>query len=849
MSLLFLSQLRYLVKHKLLTLLAIIGIGLGVAVVTAVDMTNESAKRSFAMSFQQTVGSATHRIVSSRHEISEDVYHKIRTTWVPKHYGAIATPQILSHLTTPLKPGKLLQSVGVDPLSEAKLRGYMNSPIKEGSDTIKLISSPLSVLISANLAKDLGLIVDDKLPVNTVHGITDLRIIGLIGDESDSSLANLIIMDIGTSQTLLRTPGKLSQINVFIPSDIPHGNKALEALTSLLPSDVYLQSTEAALQSQGSLTQAFYLNLTALSLLALVVGAFIIFNTLNISVLQRQVEFGRLRALGVSVKEIQLLVMTEALALALLATPLGIFAGLYLSKGLLFLVNRTVDELFYTVTITQHQLATESTIKGILLGLLATALAAYLPARKAALVDASNLLQRITQEKVFVKNFSSTASVSVALFLLGCIVLLIPNTGLVGGFISLAAFVFAAALLTPAFVWKISYMVTPVVSQFTGPLGALVTRDTARQITRTGFAIMALSIAMSTSNGMGTMVNSFRGSMQHWLENRFQSDLFVGPQKSKNANQTELIDAKIEELVINRSGVLAASRYYNDLVESTHFPVDLVAVDLPNIGRPGYLLLQDTDLNAWQRFNNGEIFISEPLANKRHLAPGDLLPLMTDKGWQTFRIAAIYYDYSSQHGKVMMSMEHFERFWPGRGIQGIWLFLNKDVDKPAFIAQLESDLGTTHEMEILDNAARLKRAITMFDRTFIVTDVLRYLALIIAGAGVMSALLALQLERNNEFAVMRSIGMSRRQITGILLGQAGFIGLLTGIIAVPLGQLMAWMLIDVINLRAFGWTMVMEPGWGLSIQTIMYAVVASLLAGLYPAWRFGYGQQNRGFQE
>jgi putative ABC transport system permease protein len=239
--------------------------------------------------------------------------------------------------------------------------------------------------------------------------------------------------------------------------------------------------------------------------------------------------------------------------------------------------------------------------------------------------------------------------------------------------------------------------------------------------------------------------------------------------------------------------------------------------------------------SAWEDFAEGAVLVSEPLAYHLDLAPGSTFELPTPEGPLSVQVAGVFRDYASEHGRIFMDEDRYRRYWPDQQVHTLALFARDgDVDR------MRRDLGelAAHHAIVLTPAGSiLKSSMAVFDRTFRVTEVLRVVSLVVAFIGVLSALMALQLERGKEYAVLRALGLTRARIAALIGGESLLMGLLAAAVAMPVGILMAWVLIQSVQRRAFGWTMPFSVDAGLLLQTLLVGLLAAGLAAIYPAWR------------
>jgi putative ABC transport system permease protein len=285
-------------------------------------------------------------------------------------------------------------------------------------------------------------------------------------------------------------------------------------------------------------------------------------------------------------------------------------------------------------------------------------------------------------------------------------------------------------------------------------------------------------------------------------------------------------------------GVAAVAMLRTTRVESPGGTIQLLALDTDPHGYRSFEL-KDGDRSRVGRALEDEdaVLVSEPLAYRRRVRAGDRLALVTDRGERDFVVAGVYYDYGSSEGVALMSRRTYQRFWDDRAVSSLGLRAADGVDVDTLVNALRESAGDTHDLLIRSNRALREASLAVFDRTFAVTVVLRYVATLVAFIGVLSALTALVLERSRELAVLRAQGLTPREVWRLVVAQTGLMGLVAGLLAVPVGLLLALVLIRVVNQRSFGWTLQLAVGPGELGQALTLAVGAALLAGLYPAWR------------
>ena len=815
------ALLRHPLRHPWQLGLAILGIALGVAVVVAVDLANASARRSFDLAMKRISGAATHRIVGGAEGVPEALYVQLRVEQGLRP----AAPVVTGYLPNADRPGQLLQILGVDPFAEGPFRQAAADLTGSDFNLRALLLDSQVALLPESLGGRVTLKREEqRFPLQSVGT--------LFGPELDG----LIIADLATAQHVLGLPGRLSHIDLILP-DGSAGERQAAALQSQLPPGLQVERAGERNQAMADLSASFSLNLTAMSLLALVVGMFLIYNAITFSVVQRRTLLGRLRALGVSRRELFVGVLGEALLLGLAGTLLGGLLGLWLGSGLVHLVTRTINDLYYVLSVREFFIDPGSLAKGAVLGVLATLAAAWLPAREAADAPPGAVLSRAYLENRWHASMPRFLWAGLALLATGGMVLLFSRS-LVTGFAGLFLLIIGCALLTPPLVVGLVRLNQLLTAQL-GLLARMANRDVARHLSRTGIAVAALMVAFSATVGVGVMVDSFRGGVAIWINDLLNADLYIAPPSiEESGSRSEVLAPEALAVLRNTPGVAAISTYRRIRIDLDDRPVILIAADLAPASQAGYRLIDGDSDSAWRAFQTGEaVLISEPLAYRRQLRVGDALALPTDQGLRTFLIAGVFLDYGSEHGRILLHQSGYVRYWRDPAVSSTAVFAAPGQDLKVLRERLQERLRPIQPLLFRSNREIQARTLEIFDRTFTITNVLRLLAILVAVVGVLSALLALQLERAREFAILRATGMTAGEIGGLVSLQTGFMGAAAGLLAIPTGLLLAAVLIFVINRRAFGWSLPFEVNPWLLLETVALAIFAALLAGLYPIWR------------
>lgn len=809
------AGLRYLLRHRWQGLLALSGIALGVAVVLAVDLANSGARAAFELSAQQLQGRATHRLAVPGAALPDDVYVSLmRAPGAPP-----MAPVVSGWVSVEGRAGRY-HLVGFDLFAEAPFRSQLADVATGVGFTTDWLTQPGALVLGAATARALDVVAGDRLDIVYRGRPATLNVLrietqpGSVGDD-------LLLVDIATAKSVLAMPGQLSYVDLILDA------AGEQWVRQRIPAGVQLQTVAEQAQGVTRLSAAFELNLTAMSLLALLVGMFLIFNAMTFSMVQRRTLFGRLRAVGVTPRELFALVLLEAVIVAVLGTVLGLLLGVWLGQGLTRLVAATVSELYYNVSVSALHLDATSLLVAAGLGVAATLLATVMPAWQAARTPPLTTLSRAALEQAARRGVPLWALFGLALLLAGLLLALVLPGGVIMSFAGLFLLVLGAAMMTPLVIRAVHRLLARATLPGIWRMGV---RDLDRHLSRLGIAVAALMVALSASVGVGVMVESMRGSVHTWLSDRLSADLYVAAEGfEEGASLPEPVVDEVSQL----HSVVALSRYRERTLPLAGRRVELNGAHLAGASRRGFVLLSGAQ-SAWKAFDDGAVLVSEPLAYHLGLAPGANLELPTPEGPRVVQVAAVFRDYASEHGRIFMDEAVYRRIWPDQAVNLLALFArDADVDT---LRRAVSELTARYAIVLTPAAAILKESMAVFDRTFRITEVLRSVSLMVAFIGVLSALMALQLERGKEYAVLRALGLTRGQIVGLIGGESLLMGLLAACVAIPTGVLMAWVLIESVQRRAFGWTMPFSVDGTLLVQTLLVGLLAAGLAALYPAW-------------
>ncbi|MEM7199257.1 MAG: FtsX-like permease family protein [Planctomycetota bacterium] len=858
MKLLLRSARRDHARHPVQALLAVLGVAVGVAVVLAVDLANQSAERAFTASTESLVGRATHRIDGAVGQgLPDELVRVLRVdAGVPS-----AAPRITGSVRTVAvgdRPTRQLTLLGIDPLAERDVRPWLafGGPA-EGSapgpipDLAAFLTRPGAVLATEPTQQRLALSPGDSFTLD-VHGVSRRAV--LVGTLSPprhaaAGLTSVLVADLATAQELLQREGVVDAIDLCCEPSGSFGAEPpqLRAVRRLLPPGARVATIGAATGALSDLTHAFRTNLQALSLLALLVGAFLIFNTVQFSVVRRRRALGTLRALGAQRRQVFAAVLVEAGLLGVLGTALGCLLGPWLARGLVGLVAQTINDLYFTLTVTSVVLPPAAFAKAVALGVTVCVVAAVAPAFEATRVPPRDAMLRTSLEGAFARSLPRSRRWALLFGGVGALLLAWPTRSLVPAYGGLLAVLLGAALLVPtACSVLLRHAATPL-RAVAGVAGSLAARGAAGALSRTAVAVAALMLAVAASVGLGAMIGSFRSSVASWLATSLRADVYITTRVATGGRNEALILPEVLRALRETPSVASSFTYRRFRASARRRGEPLGEVQMvglqtgPQLLPTFELLAGDAEALPARLGEPGGVMISEPLAYRLQLGVGDTFDVRADAGDVALTVVAVFRDFASEHGIAMIDRDAtYHRHWADRGVSSLAVFGVPAADADALAVQLDGIATAAGQALSVQSSRGLRvTSLEVFDRTFAITGALRMLCLAVAFLGVFCAIMSLSLDRQREVGLLRALGALPRQITALVLTQTALLGLCAGVLALPVGVLLGWLLTAVINRRSFGWTLLdLHLPVGVAFEALALACGAAVLAAVYPTWRF-----------
>lgn len=808
--------LRYLPRRKSLSLLQIVGIACGVAAVVGMGFSARSAFVSFSKAVDFLNGTATHSLERPAGPIEETLLATIMKDPAVENFSPIIDRMIR------LQSGEPIRVLAIDPFLDRPLRPDISGAEGARPSAYDRIYLPFlfdsrSCLMDEQTASRLKL-----QPGSTVR--TSKGPFRVLATFPSTSPEPLLVVDISHAQSLFRLPGKIDRIDLILNDE--------KGFRSRLGHGFRIQSIHEKERLYSGMLEAFRLNLEALSLIALFVGVFLIYNTTMFSVISRRRDAGILRSLGASRKEILSAFLSEILLFGLSGGILGGILGYLLTYFLTGLVGQTVSNLYFFLKPTPLPWSWWIIAVGAFFGCSASILGSLFPLHD---MIRANPVAALRGRTVFKSSATSLRRATIAgliVLLLTGVLLILSSLHVYVGFAAAFAFLFGSSLLAGFFVAATASPLRRVLGLLGGFPGRIAGGTLRQNLGRTSVAVAAFMVALSMSVGLASMIGSFRQSLVWWMGTQLRADIYVG----NTSEETTVPEALYEELK-SLKGLAGVDPYRSIQIPYRDTSVTITAVSADVLQKHASFGWLKGGNENWEPVKRGEVIISESFSRAFRVEPGHAITLEGLEGPRRFRVAAVFYDYTTERGLIMMDRSTYLSVFGDRTINSLGIFIGENNSERARLLREVQSLAASRGLPTYTLSDLHGRILSVFDSTFAVTRSMRILAIVVAFFGITGALLTLFIERRKEFGIYRALGFSTRQVAVMTVMEGLGMGLISFLGSVFVGTILAVILIKVINLRSFNWTIFYYPSVDPYLSAGLTAVIASIAASIYPVWK------------
>ena len=819
-------------RHPVQLSTLILGLLAATALWSGVQALNQQARFSYEQAAARFNSINQAHIVSTteQHLTEADYIYLRRSGWKvsPLVEGALA-----------LDPDDLpLNVIGIEPLTlqsaNASYQGATGLPANLALN--RFLTPPWEVWVSPSTAERIAPLLKNAtntgFPFNPEGDQVSIKVSSALAD-------NELITDIYLAQHWLNMEGQLSRLLLF--DHTQHSQLSAELATRLR---LILPQSDHDI---SRLTASFHLNLTALSLLAFLVGLLMVYSAIHLALTQRLTLRRILFSCGVSQRELMAWLLVELLILSgLIALP-GLVLGYWIAALLLPDLSASLTGLYGAQISGDLQLSWQWWLQGVFMAWGGTLIAAIVPLLKLIKHDGGHQSQSMSlpgqqkQRNTLMAAGLFTASLALLMAWLG--------DSLLSGFLLLALVFLSAALLMPVILDMLLRLCQRYAHSFsadsitpTSATAQWLWADARMQVPHLSVALVALLLALSTSIGVGGMVEGFRNTFTGWLDQRLAAEVYVRTDSEAQAQE-------VTQWLSQQANVTAILPSAGKDVQLAGVPIELRGIQIHSTYIDHWPLLSKTP-NAWHDIESGAaVMINEQLARQLMLNIGDSI---TVPGMQQteFTIGAIFSDYGNPKGQVMMALDTLYLNWADAK-RGSFALRVEPADVDALILAVTERFSFT-EAQVIDQQAVKRYSLQLFERTFAATQALNLLVLAIAAIALFSSLLTLSTMRLSQIAPIWACGISRRQLVITELFRLLLLALMTALLAIPLGLIISYCLVTVINVRAFGWALpwqVFPLQW---LYLTLAALFSAFLAAIVPVLKLRFSSPSellKGFRD
>ena len=837
---------RHAARHRLRTTLTFFGIALGVAVIVAIAMVNRALTTSFQSTIDQIAGKAVLQVANGESGIAESLFPTIRDTLGVRDVA----PAVEGFLPVASAPGERLFVYGVDLLTDFAIRDHQFADSQFAFDqALDFIAQADSIAITQSLSRRLNMPLGSAINLLTSEGKKNYTVRALLKEQGTAKVfgGSFALMDLPVAQRTFGKQGKLDIVDLTV-EDGERIETVQQRLRERLKGAAEVERPRQRGEQIELLLTSFRVGLFFVSLIALFVGFFLIYNTVSVSVTQRKREIGTLRCLGMKRGELLRLIIAEALLLALAGSLVGAALGWLLARAALVAVGETVGNLFSLIDLVGGNLSLRDLALALSCGVAVAVLAALHPAWEAIRVSPLENARQAAWQPVGRSKASWSNRLGVVSFILAPLLLFLAPTvdGSVErfsvGVVGMLVFLLGLAFFCPAMIgyavgwfWR-SALRLPGMSWAEARLASDSLR---RNPVRSGITVATMVISLAAIFTIAAFVNSVRGSLLAWVDQMVTADLIVssgartaGP---RNVPLREDLLPALKEI----PGVKIVDLYR--LIRSSYLgkPILIESFSAQESASVRTLPMAEGDgMRALKEMGEGKgIIISESFRSKFGKSTNDTVELVTPSGLIAFKVIGVYIDYSSDSGSVLLDRSLYKKYWQDELLDAFDLWLEPSADEQQVIQTIRNNYGEKYQLFISTHRELKESVVRIMEQSFVVNYAVEIVAVVVAIFSVINTLLASVLDRTREIGVLRAIGATQIQIRRIVVLEAGWMGLIGGVLGLFAGTVMAYHHVVYNTKELTGWTFQFYYPYGVAIFSVFAAVILCLLAGYGPAKR------------
>ncbi len=847
MNLLKHISIRRLRLQKVNALMTVVGICLGVAAIVSIDIVNKSVSRSFEDTINRVTGRASLQVTGAASGFPESMLERVQA--VPGVEYAVPVIDTQGILVGAKE--RALMILGVDVLQDSNIREYkLSDENADIPDPLLFLARPDSILLTQQLAAREEIKLDQEIKVQTVRGIRTFRVRGLLNPEGPAKTmgGNIAVMDYPAAQMAFGKEGRIDRIDVSLLRG-EEIDKVRERIRQALPEGYAVVTPEGRTRQVEMLVSRFQKNINLISFIAVIVGMYLIYNAVSISVVQRRKETGILRAIGTTRGQIILLFLSETIVLAMIGSGLGVGVGILFARSAIGAVTQAVSELYVKTTVTEISVSWPGLVVGFATGIAASLCAAVFPALASTRISPVSAIRSVPYSDGGFLSRSRLRWVSIAFILCSFSLLLLYTASPAESRLHSTGTIFGATILlllgislaTPTVLQAFLAFFRSAVSPRIGAEGKLAGLNLEKSIGRNSVAAAAIFYGISVFVSSAGIIYSTKESVMEWIDSYVRGDIIVtsGHPIASTGSQNIPMPIEMEKDLVSVPGVLSADPFRKIWIDYRGRRILLLVLDIARRMEYSPFLVASGTRDQMKTLLPGGNYIAmnEALASQERAKPGDTITLATPQGPVQFTIAVVNVDYSSDSGSMLMDMHTYERYWKEYLADSFSVRVKRGSDVQAVRGEIVKRLGNDRRLFALPSREFRNEIKKIIDQGFAVNHAINAITLLIASLGIIVTLLASVLERTREIGILRSIGMLRRQVSRVVVIESMLLGIIGGALGSAAGMIIGWMSLEGFLRGDYGASMRYHLDYASILWALGLSTLLSALAGLYPAMR------------
>ncbi len=841
---------RHLKLHPGRAALTTLGVALGIALYVAIAIINESTKNALRESIEAVAGKASLTISAGVAGFSEDKLEIIRNT--PGIKSAVPMIEARAFFEGAKESADGLYILGVDLLQETSVRTYQATDQRIIDDPLTFLNQPDSIIFTETLAKKRGLKIDSKVKLSTTLGLKTFTIRGLLKPEGTAKAygGSLAIMDIDGARMMFGKENKLDRVDV-IPLEGVTNQTLKESLQKSLGANFSIESPATQSEQMEKLLAAYQLILTFFSTLALLVGLFLVMNSITVAIAERKKEIGTLRALGATRFSMVSLFVTEIFGIGLVGSTLGCLIGRGLAEKLVKQVTASVASQFQTrIEVTHLDFSYHQIITAITFGTLASVIAAFFPALKAAAIHPLESMKKHAES-----SSAEDENRSKLMIIFGFLLLVFTTFSMTLGWgkywsgidlFTKIASVLGSALFGPYLVFILIHAARSLGKNTKRPMIKLSLENLIRSRKRTTSNVMALMVGLFLVMMIATVRASFHDTLTNWFNEIFIADVMVASTGRMIVADVQPIREEIQKEILEIPGVkpIGADRGSASRIVPYYYHGKKMAIKAYD---------HYADFYQYQNFaiQNGDrkkiapllytgepnVILTQSFLTKQHKNIGESVELDTPSGTIAFKIVGSITDFASAEGVIYISRENYKKYWKDPLVTAFIINIEPGHSLEEVRAEIDRRIGKKWNVITISNAEFKEQMQQAIERSFAYTRAIEAIALLVGLLGLLNTLLISVMERTREIGMLRAVGATKKQISNMILLESLMQGVFGSIVAIILGSYVGKLFVEYALTTTLGWIIDFHFPKESVLQTLLTGIIVAMIAGILPARR------------